>query len=93
MLVVTKGKIVHVTPGGSSTTCASFDYTDEFAFLVGEAGFTFVVVEGHGENKIIAVGEKSALVGKARAWRQRYTKEIGFEPQSAVTAGGCFPAA
>ena len=52
---------------------AVFDYSEEIARLVREAGFGFVVVEGQGHKKIIAVGRKSDLVGKARAWNQPLT--------------------
>src|SRR5450432_3429380 len=49
-----------------------FDYADTLIPLVRQAGFGLVIVEGQGVKNIIAVGRKSDLVGKARAWKQPY---------------------
>ena len=69
---------------------AFFDFSDDIAWRVRQAGFGFIIVEGRGQRKIIAVGRRSDLIGKARAWNQPFTSVVDFEPESAFTAGGWF---
>jgi hypothetical protein len=69
---------------------AVFDYSTSLIPLVGEAGFGLVITEGRGMKKIVAVGRKSDLVGKAREWNLPYENRLDFEPEKAVTVGGWF---
>ena len=69
---------------------AVFDYNDDLIPLVREAGFGLVIIEGQGVKKVIAVGRKSDLIGKARAWKQPSTSSLDFEPETAMTMGGWF---
>jgi hypothetical protein len=58
-------------------------------FQVSTDGRFWVSPEG-GAKKIIAVGCKSELVGKAKAWKQAYISALDFEPEKAMTVGGWF---
>lgn len=69
---------------------AVFDYSDDLIPLVRHAGFGLVTVETENIKKIIAIGRKSDLIGKTRAWKLRYISHLDFEPQSASTTGGWF---
>jgi hypothetical protein len=69
---------------------AIFNFSDDVAWRVRQAGFGFVIVEGQGKKKILAVGRKDDLVGKARAWNVALTSAMEFVPESAFTAGGWF---
>ncbi len=69
---------------------AIFDFSEERAWAVHDAGFGVVIVEGQGRKALIARGRNSDLVGMCRKWGEPYRTEIGFKPESAVTIGGWF---
>jgi hypothetical protein len=69
---------------------AVFDYSDDLVWRVRDAGFGLVIVASKDLRKIVAVGRKSDLVGKARAWNSPYVPHLDFDPQSATTLGGWF---
>jgi hypothetical protein len=69
---------------------AVFDLSEGLVSLLREAGFGLVIVEGQGVKKIVAVGRKSDLIGKARTWKHHYNPHLDFEPETAMTAGGWF---
>ena len=65
-------------------------YSEDLIPLVRESGFGFVIVANNNVKMIVAVGRKSDLVGKARAWNLPYLSHLDFEPESASTVGGWF---
>jgi hypothetical protein len=67
-----------------------FDFGEEISWAVRQVGFGFLVVEGQGQKKIIAVGKKGDLLGKARTWGQPFIQEIGFDVDRAWAAAGWF---
>jgi hypothetical protein len=69
---------------------AIFDFSDDVAWRVRQAGFGFVIVQGWEQKRIIAVGRKSDLVGKARAWNLPFTSCLDFRPEARFTAVGWF---
>jgi hypothetical protein len=69
---------------------AVFDYSDDLIPRSRDAGFGLVIVVGNNVKKIIAIGSKSDLVGKARTWELPYIPHLDFEPESASTPGGWF---
>jgi hypothetical protein len=55
-----------------SDRIAVFDYSDLLVSLVRQAGLGLVIVERNGVKKIIAVGAKNELIGKAKVWKRTY---------------------
>lgn len=84
---VVLGQLQLLTNGQRS---AVLPYSEELAWAIHDSGLGLVVVFSHGEKKIIARGRTSYLVGFCRRWRQPFTSEIDFKPESAATIAGWF---